>query len=230
MFAESVSYPAAFLAGLLSFLSPCLLPLLPAYFTFITGVTLDDLSRAKGLQVRGRIVGATLGYVLGFSTIFILMGASASLLGGVVRDYDYIIRVAGGLLIILFGLHLTGWLPINLLNTEKRIQANRKPVHFLGTYFVGMAFAAGWTPCIGPLLGSILIIAGQQDTIREGVILLSLYSLGIALPFMLIAVFIHYLLNLIKGIRRHILLINRTAGILLILTGGALILDRLALP
>ncbi len=229
MFAEAVPYPAAFMAGLLSFLSPCLLPLLPAYFTFITGVKLDDLSRAEGLGARSRIVGATLGYVLGFSTVFMLMGASASFLGGFIQAYGDVIRIVGGLLIVLFGLHLIGWLPIGLLNTEKRLALERKPVHLLGTYFIGMAFAAGWTPCVGPLLGSILILAGNQDTIREGVLLLGLYSLGLALPFMLVAVFIHYLINLLKGVRRYMPHINKAAGMLLILAGTTLALDRLVL-
>ncbi|MFZ3044888.1 MAG: cytochrome c biogenesis protein CcdA, partial [Desulfatirhabdiaceae bacterium] len=160
---ETVTYPTAFVAGLLSFFSPCILPLIPAYFSFITGFTLDELTNA-GTSIRNKVILSTLAYVMGFSVVFILLGASASFLGNVIQAYSDYIRIAGGILIILLGIHLTGLFRFGVLDFEKRIHLNKKPVHILGSFFVGMAFGAGWSPCIGPLLGSILVIAGNQET------------------------------------------------------------------
>jgi cytochrome c-type biogenesis protein len=229
MFTESISYPAALVAGLLSFFSPCILPLIPAYFTFITGLSLDELTGAQSRRIRLRVIGATLSYVLGFSLVFVLMGASASFIGKAIFAYRDTIRIVGGILIILLGVHMTGLIRFRPLEFERRLEIRKKPLHFLGTFFVGMAFGAGWSPCIGPLLGSILIVAGNQDTVAEGVGLLSVYAAGLAIPFLLLSVFVNSLLSFIKKASWSIKYINITAGALLLILGLLLVTDKLAL-
>jgi cytochrome c-type biogenesis protein len=227
MFTEAVSCPAAFLAGFLSFLSPCVLPLIPAYFTFITGFSLEELNENRNSEIRKKVVFSTGSFVCGFSMVFILMGASASYLGGLIYNYREIIRIVGGILIILMGIHLTGIIRIPGLDVEKRIHMKKKPLHFLGTFIIGMAFGAGWSPCIGPLLGSILIIAGSQETVRQGIVLLAIYSAGLALPFIILSVFIHLLLMVIKKASRFLQYVNAAAGILLIIAGLILVTNKL---
>jgi cytochrome c-type biogenesis protein len=228
MFAETISFPAAFLAGLLSFFSPCILPLIPAYFVFISGFTLDELTGCEN-GIRKKVFLSTLAYVMGFSSVFILMGASASYLGGFIQHYSSPIRIIGGVLIIFLGLHLTGWLRFNALEFEKRVHLDKKPVHFMGTFLVGMAFGAGWSPCIGPLLGSILIIAGSKETVQEGIVLLGLYSLGLAIPFVLMSFFIDVMLSFLKKATRALKYFNRIAGVLLMLVGLSLVLNKMVL-
>lgn len=227
MFTETVTYSAAFFAGILSFLSPCILPLIPAYFTFITGYSLEDLTKSENDQIRKRVIIYTTAYVCGFSVVFILLGASASFLGGLIQNHIDIIRIAGGILIILLGIHLTGIFRFSKLDVEKRVHFDKKPFHFFGTFLVGMAFAAGWSPCIGPLLGSILILAGSRDTVTEGMLLLAIYSAGLAIPFLLISVFIHLILKFVKKASRILKYVNLTAGMLLIIMGLVLIFDKL---
>jgi cytochrome c-type biogenesis protein len=227
MFTETIPYPAAFLAGIFSFFSPCILPLIPAYFTFITGFSLEELTGYPDAAVKKRVFLATVSYVAGFSFVFILMGASASYLGGFIYHYRDYIRISGGILIVILGIHLTGLIRIRGLEFEKRIHLKRKPLYFLGTFVVGMAFGAGWSPCIGPLLGSILIIAAGQETIWQGIILLGLYSAGLAVPFIIISIFINFMLIFLKRISRVMQYINVGAGILLILVGISLMVNRL---
>jgi len=227
MFTETISYPAAFLAGLLSFFSPCILPLIPAYFTFITGFSLEQLTENPSAKIRRKVIRSTLAYILGFSMVFIIMGASASFLGSAVATHRGTIRIIGGVLIILLGVHLTGILRFRGLDFEKRIHLKKRPLHFLGTFVVGMAFAAGWSPCIGPLLGSILIVAGSQETVHQGVLLLAIYSAGLALPFIGIAVSINYILKFLTRASATLRILNTTAGVLLIVMGLLLITDRL---
>ncbi len=227
MFTETISNSAAFLAGLLSFFSPCVLPLLPAYFSFITGLSLEELIEAKNTQIRQKIILATLAFVTGFSSIFILLGASASMMGGFIFQYQEIIRVAGGILIIILGVHLTGLIRIRILEFEKRIHLNKKPLHFLGTFIIGMAFGAGWSPCIGPLLGSVLIIAGSKETVGQGIVLLGFYSIGLALPFIIISFFINYLLTMMKKTSKILKYVNLAAGWLLIIIGLLLVTNSL---
>ena len=227
MFTQALSFPAAFTAGLLSFLSPCVLPLIPAYFTFITGFSLEELTENRHSEIRKKVFFSTVSFVSGFSLIFILMGASASYLGSLIYNYRELIRIIGGILIILMGVHLTGIIRVPGLGVEKRIHMEKKPYHFLGTLIVGMAFGAGWSPCIGPLLGSILIIAGSQETVWQGIVLLALYSAGLALPFIIISVFIHLLLILIKKASRVLKFVNAAAGILLIIVGLILVTNKL---
>lgn len=229
MFTETVSFPAAFLAGVLSFFSPCVLPLIPAYFTFITGFSLEELTDKCDAEIRTKVFFSTLAYVMGFSFVFILMGASASYLGGYIYKYKEPIRIGGGILIIILGIHLTGLFRIRGLEFEKRINLEKKPLHFLGTFIVGMAFGAGWSPCIGPLLGSVLIVAGSQETVQKGILLLCVYSAGLAIPFIIISVFINFMLVFIKKAARFMKYINVFAGILLIVIGLFLVTDKLYL-
>ncbi len=228
MLTEAVSFPAAFLAGLLSFFSPCVLPLIPAYFTFITGYSLEELTEGN-IEIRKKVILSTISFVLGFSVVFILMGGSASYLGGLIYKYKNLIRIIGGVLIIILGIHLTGLFRIRSLEFEKRFQIKKKPLHFLGTFIIGMAFGAGWSPCIGPLLGSILIVAGSQETIGQGMVLLGVYSAGLALPFVIISVFINFLLVFMKRATRVLKYVNVVAGILLILVGLVLVTNKLYL-
>ena len=229
MFTESISYSAALIAGILSFFSPCILPLIPAYFTFITGFSLDELTGAQGTGARVRIILSTLSYVLGFSAVFILMGASASFIGSAIFEYRDWIRIIGGAAIMLFGIHMTGLFRFRALEFERRLQLQKKPLPFLGTFIVGMAFGAGWSPCIGPLLGSILIVAGNQDTVGQGIGLLSVYAAGLAIPFLVLSVFIDSLITLIKKVSWSIKYINVTAGVLLLILGLLLVTNKLNL-
>ncbi len=229
MFADPVSYSAAFVAGLLSFFSPCVLPLIPAYFTFISGSSLEELTATHNAAIRQRVIVATLAFILGFSVIFILLGASASLLGGLAHNYRGLIRISGGLLIIIFGLHLLGLVRIPFLDYERKIRIQNKPVGIFGAVLVGMAFGAGWSPCAGPQLGSILALAMGKGTIWHGVGLLGVYSAGMALPFLGISVFIHYLLTFIRKSSQFMPFFNKVAGSILILIGILLLTDKLVL-
>ena len=228
MFNENLTYSAALFAGLLSFFSPCILPLIPAYFSFITGLSLDELTENKA-ETRRKVILTTLFYVAGFSFIFILFGASASFLGGIASRYSWIVRYLGGGIVIVFGLHLLGIINIKALNFDKRLHVHGKPLHLMGTFVIGMAFGAGWTPCIGPMLGSILIVAGNQDTVLKGVLLLAVYSAGLALPFLVLSFFIHFILDFMKRAKKIIGIINKVSGILLILIGLLLIFDKFKL-
>lgn len=227
MFTEAVSFPAAFTAGILSFLSPCVLPLIPAYFTFITGFSLEELTENCNSEIRKKVFLSTILFVSGFSLIFILMGASASYLGGLMYNYRDLIRIIGGILIVLLGVHLTGIIHFRGLDFEKRINMEKKPLHFFGTFIVGMAFGAGWSPCIGPLLGSIIIIAGSQETVWQGIVLLAIYSAGLAIPFIIMSVFINFLLIFIKKASRVLQYVNTAAGILLIIVGLIVVTNKL---
>ena len=204
----------AFTAGLLSFLSPCVLPLVPSYVTFITGLSLEDVSKAR----RSALVHAVL-FVLGFSLIFLALGAGAAMLGRVLLAYrDWITRV-GGVLIIVFGLYLLGVFNIGAFARERRFHLADKPVGYLGTVFVGIAFGAGWTPCIGPILGAILTYTASSADLERGLQLLSAYSLGLAVPFLLAAVLVQQFLNFFSRIKRQMMWVQRIAGALLIVVG-----------
>ena len=229
MLTETVSYPMAFIAGLVSFFTPCILPLIPAYFTFITGCSLKDLTTDCTSETRTRVFLSTLSYVMGFSFIFILMGASASYLGGLIYEYKDGIRIIGGIFIIILGIHLTGFVHIPGLDFDKHVRVEKKPLRYAGTFVIGMAFAAGWSPCIGPLLGSILIIAGSQESVWKGMALLSIYSAGLAIPFIVLSIFVNFLMTFIKKASRAMRYVNPMAGILLILVGISLVANKLTL-
>ncbi len=229
MFLDNVTYTAAFVAGLLSFFSPCILPLLPGYFTFLAGTSLDHLIKGDLPGVRRRLLFSTLAFVTGFSLVFILLGASASFLGNLVDQYKTVLRVGGGILVAVFGLHVSGILRIPFLDVEKKVHVAHRPVHALGMVLIGMAFGAGWSPCIGPLLGSILAVAASRDTVGQGVLLLCAYSAGMAIPFLVMSLFTHSLLGFLKSASRFMRWINYVAGGLLIIMGILLIWGRMPL-
>jgi cytochrome c-type biogenesis protein len=234
--AESVSYTAAFLTGMLSFFTPCILPLVPAYFTFITGFSLDELTDDPGPGIRKKVILSTIAFILGFSFVFILLGASASYFGGLMVQYRDPIRIIGGIIIILMGVHLTGIIRLKPLDLEKRLHIRKKPLHFAGVFIVGMAFAAGWSPCLGPLIvfnlsvsatmGSILYTAGSPETIWLGIRLLGTFSAGLAIPFMILSIFINLILVFLKRISKYAKHVNFVTGTLLILVGISLIIKR----
>jgi cytochrome c-type biogenesis protein len=226
---EDISNPAAMIAGLLSFFSPCILPLVPSYFTFITGLSLEDLTGSQTFAVHRKVIFSTMAFILGFSTVFVLLGASASYVSGLILEAKTYLRITGGVLIILLGLHLVGILRIRALLFEKRLNINKKPLHFFGVFLIGMAFGAGWSPCIGPLLGTILILAGSQESVGQGIMLLSLYSAGLAIPFLFLSVFISFLIRFVRRTAKLVRYFNFVAGVLLIITGLLLITDKLRL-
>ncbi|MEM7415026.1 MAG: cytochrome c biogenesis protein CcdA [Gemmatimonadota bacterium] len=214
----------AFTAGVFSFLSPCVLPLVPSYLTFVTGMSLEDLQ--EGVNRKATFIHSLL-FVIGFSSIFILLGASASFLGQFFRAYqDWIARI-GGLIIIILGLHLAGVFKLTPLMREKRIHLHDKPAGYLGTLGVGMAFGAGWTPCIGPILGAILTYGATQDTMWAGVGLLSVYSLGLAVPFLAASLALDWFLQTFQRFRKWIPIIEKSSGVLLIVLGLLLLTGRL---
>ena len=220
--AGGVGVAIAFGAGLASFLSPCVLPLIPSYITFITGLSLDDASRAR----RATLVHALL-FVAGFSLIFLALGASATLLGRLLVTYRVWISRVGGVLVLAFGLYLLGVFNLGAFSRERRIHLTDKPIGYLGTVLVGIAFGAGWTPCIGPILGSILTYAATQAEVSRGVALLGAYSLGLALPFVIAAVAVERFLEAFAVIRRHLPWVTRTAGAVLVVVALLMITDYL---
>jgi cytochrome c-type biogenesis protein len=227
MFTQNISYHAAFFAGLLSFFSPCILPLIPAYFTLITGFSLDELTGEDTQGIRRKVIISTVAYILGFSTVFIIMGASASFVGQLIQNYQSSIRIVGGHIICILGFHLIGVIRISGLDFEKRVHIHQKPIHFMGTFVIGMAFGAGWSPCIGPILGSIFILAANQNSVGQGILLLTLYSAGLALPFLFISFSIQSLLSWLSRTRHLIKYVNTISGSLLIIIGILLIINKL---
>lgn len=233
---ENPGFIAAFIAGLLSFISPCVLPLIPGYLSYISGVTLDDMqgTGASGAAAvaasRRRVVIASLFFILGFSVVFISLGAAASAIGQYLMEpgtgrLRLLTKVAGAV-VILFGLHTMGVLRIGWLYTEKRVQVDRKPKGVFGAFVVGLAFAFGWTPCIGPILAGILAVAGSQDTVSQGIKLLSVYSLGLGVPFLLTALAINHFFAAFARIRRHYHAIEVVSGLLLVVIGLLIFTDQ----
>jgi len=229
MIMETVSYPAALAAGLMSFFSPCILPLIPAYFTFITGLSLEQLTEMPDRRLRKRVFLFTLVYVAGFSSVFVLMGASATMLGKLMNTYKDLIRIMGASVILLMGLHMVRLIRIPFLEYEKKLHVDRKPLHFFSVFIVGMAFGAGWSPCIGPLLGTVLILAGGQETVVSGMTLLGMYAVGLAFPFVILSCFSHFLVVFVKSAGKSVRYLHVSAGILLILIAGLLMANKLFL-
>lgn len=210
----------AFLAGLLSFVSPCVLPLVPSFVTYITGLTFEDITSDRDrARIRKITISNSLAFIAGFTTIFILFGASATFLGQVFLQYQDIIQKIGAVLIILFGLYIMGVLKLNFLTKEKKFHIENKPSGYFGSYIVGMAFAAGWTPCVGPILGTILLYASTTGSIGKGIGLLAVYSLGLGLPLFISALAINTFISTFKVIARYMRWITIISGIFLILIG-----------
>jgi cytochrome c-type biogenesis protein len=214
-----VSFAAALIAGLLSFVSPCVLPLVPAYISFMTGVSVDRLRTEVDSELGMTASMHSLFFVLGFSTVFIALGASASLIGQVLLANMELLSKVGGALIVIFGLHYIGLFKISFLNMEARFNLQDKPPGLWGAYLIGLAFAFGWTPCVGPILATILALAGGQDSIWQGVLLLSVYSLGLGIPFILAGLAINSFLGFFTKIRVHLHKIEIISGVLLVVVG-----------
>jgi len=223
---QDVSFILAFTAGLLSFVSPCVLPLIPSYLTYVTGISFKELTDASSrARVRWATISHSVLFIIGFSTIFILMGASASYLGQIVAEYQHWIMRIGGILVIILGIHFTGLINIPFLQMERRLELRQKPMGYLGSFLVGIIFAAGWTPCIGPILSTILIAAGVSKTFTRGVMLLICYSLGLGVPFFLSSLAFNLFLSAFEIIKRYMRVITIISGLLLIGIGLLLLTD-----
>jgi len=222
----------AFTAGVLSFFSPCVLPLIPSYLTYISGLSFGELNQENAsARVRLTVLLHSLIFVLGFSIVFIALGALAGLASASfqanLRDGLGILQKVGGVLIFLFGVHLSGLFHFGVLLGEKRVQLRNKPTGFIGTLVVGIAFAAGWTPCIGPILGAILAIAaGSSGGVGKGIVLLTSYSAGLGLPFLISGLLFHAFLNFFDRFKKHIRLVEVVTGLLLMIAGVLLFFDQ----
>lgn len=209
-----------FAAGLLSFVSPCVLPLVPSFVSYITGLTFEDLtSNRDRKRIRLITITNSIAFIAGFTAIFVMFGASATFIGHVLLSYQDIVRMVGGILIVLFGLYIMGILKLNFLTSEKKIHLKNKPAGYLGSFIVGMAFAAGWTPCVGPILGSILLYASTTGSVAKGMGLLAVYSLGLGLPLFISSLAINTFLSTFKVIVRYMRWITILSGAFLIIIG-----------
>ena len=211
----------AFGAGLISFLSPCVLPLIPGYISYISGSSLNELIEKKNINLIPIIL-----FTFGFSIVFIIFGAASTFLGQVLLQNSYELRIVAGLVIIIFSLHIIGIINIKFLNYEKRINTNISP-NLLSPILIGMAFAFGWTPCIGPILGSILVLAATEESLSQGILLLFFYSLGLAIPFILSGYLIQKFLMFSKNFKKNIKLVSKIGGVILLITGILIITNQL---
>ncbi len=211
---EAFPYAGALMAGIFSFLSPCVLPLVPAYVSYITGMSLEELQKSRGFGAR---IGKTLSFIAGFSTVFIALGASSSFIGAFLIQYLDQMRIVGGIVVKL-----------DFLMRERRMSVSDSPAGYIGAFVIGMSFAAGWTPCIGPILGTILIYAGSQASALYGLKLLAVYSLGLALPFLVTALALNFFLKYIKGLTKYMRGIMIASGVMLIIFGILLLTNQVA--
>lgn len=232
---ENVSLLAAFVAGILSFISPCVLPLIPGYLSYISGVSLEDM-RGTGSatlsvspEVQRRVLATSIFFILGFSLVFVSLGASATFLGQFLMSRLQLFGQIAGIVIVIFGLHTMGLLRIGWLYQEKRFQTSNRPIGLLGAMFVGIAFAFGWTPCIGPILAGILAIAAGRDTVGDGITLLLVYSAGLAIPFLLTSLAINRFFAAFARIRKHYHKIELASGGLLVVIGVLIFTNRFTL-
>jgi cytochrome c-type biogenesis protein len=220
----------AFAAGVLSFLSPCVLPLIPSYLSFVSGVSLDDMrsDRARS-RVRWRVVLNSVAFILGFSLVFVSLGASASFLGGLFLSYREIIRILGGVFILLVGLYLLGLFKIAVLERYLQFNLKDKPAGYFGSVFVGITFAVAWTPCVGPILGATLALASTAGEVSRGTLLLTSYAAGLGLPFFLSALAINSFFQLSRRLHRYLHILHIVGGLLLIVVGILLITDYMTM-
>ena len=227
---QNVTLLAAFAAGFLSFVSPCVLPLIPGYISFVSGVSVDEM-RADTTPATSRlqVFLTSLAFVIGFSLVFVALGASATAVGKFLFARLPLFSKIAGAVLIVFGLHTMGVFRLAFLETEKRVHSQRKPAGPLGAVLVGVAFAFGWTPCIGPILGGILAIAGSKNSVAEGVTLLAVYSLGLGIPFLLTSLAINQFFGAAKRVRRYYHAIELASGALLIVIGVLIISGQLTI-
>jgi cytochrome c-type biogenesis protein len=216
-----VTYLGALFAGFLSFLSPCVLPLVPPYLCFLGGTTFDQLAGEDETpaHVYSTVVLSSIAFVLGFTTVFVILGATATVMGQLVVENLPLLAKVAGVVIIIAGLHFLGVLELPILHREARYHADARPAGLIGAYVIGLAFAFGWTPCIGPVLGAILAVAAGEDSVRQGVSLLFVYSLGLGIPFILAAVAIRPFMSAMQRFKGHMGTIEKVLGAFLVLTG-----------
>lgn len=213
---EIPSLISAFIGGIFSFVSPCVLPLVPVYISYISGISLEELQKG------GKFLTVFLNsifFVLGFTIVFVFYGASATFIGEMISQYKYILSKIGGIIIIIFGIHLTGLFRLKFLDFERKINIKGKSASYIGSFIMGVAFSFGWTPCIGPILAAILVLATQKETLLQGILLLFTYSMGLGIPFILSGIFINYFFKAFLKIKKHFRKIEIVAGILLIILG-----------
>ncbi|MFA5339492.1 MAG: cytochrome c biogenesis protein CcdA [Candidatus Omnitrophota bacterium] len=216
----SVSLIAAFIAGFLSFLSPCVLPLIPSYISYITGITFGELTReAAPGRIRFLAAAHSLLFIFGFTLIFVLLGLSLTFAGGMLLQHRQVISKIGGIIIVIFGLNITGIINLGFLHKEKALEIKFKPAGYFGSFLIGSTFALGWTPCVGPLLASILLLSSTEKDIARGAMLLLSYSLGLALPFFFSSILINNFLTYFKAIKKYLRVISVITGIFLVAVG-----------
>ena len=227
----SVTYFGALIAGLLSFLSPCVLPLVPPYLCFLGGTTFDQLAGEDETpsHVYTTVVMSSIAFVLGFTTVFVTLGATATFAGQLIAENLPLLSKIAGVVIIIAGLHFLGVIHIPILHREARYHADARPAGLVGAYVIGLAFAFGWTPCIGPVLAAILAMAAGQDSVSQGVSLLLVYSLGLGIPFIAAAVAIRPFLKLLQRYRKHLATMEKVLGAFLVLTGILFLTDSMTL-
>ena len=227
-FFDTFPYIGALAAGVLSFLSPCVLPLVPSYISFITGISFEGLSDdSDRKRIQFLTIANSLLFIMGFSCVFIALGASSSFIGRLFGDFQDWIRVGGGVLMIFFGLFIAGFFQFPFLVKERGLHLSGKPAGFIGSFIVGMAFAAAWTPCIGPILGTILVYASTRGSVVYGIKLLSVYSLGLAIPFLFASLAFNTFLNYSKWLRKYMRGIILISGMLLVVFGVLLLTDKI---
>lgn len=220
MISYEVTYIGAFIAGLLSFLSPCVLPLIPSYITYITGISFADLQAEHPTHIiRQKSIFHSLCFISGFTVVFVLLGASATYLGSFLHENATAIRKVGGVLLVFLGIHVTGILHVNFLLGEKRVSIKHKPAGYAGSFLVGITFAAGWTPCIGPILAAILAVAATEESVYQGIFLLLLYSMGLGVPFFVSALAMHKFLLVFNRFKKYIPVFEIITGVFLMVIG-----------
>ena len=230
MESSNITFVGAFIAGFLSFLSPCVLPLIPSYITYITGLSFSDLqAEHPSHKVRQQTIIHSLCFIAGFTFVFVLLGASATFIGGFLQSHMTALRRVGGALIVVFGIHVSGIFDIGVLLGEKRLTVHRKPAGFIGSFVVGVAFAAGWTPCIGPILASILMVAATEGKVTQVIILLLSYSMGLAIPFFLASLAMHQFLVLFTRFKKYIRIFEIITGVFLIAVGVLIFTNYLSI-
>lgn len=222
---KSCSLGISFIAGVLSFLSPCILPLIPIYISYITGISVKQLQEEPKNTLKILII--SLFFIAGFTLVFVLMGITATAIGNFILKNKNILRIIGGIIIVIFGFHLTGILKIKKLYTQKRIVFKNEKTGYLSSFLLGIAFSAGWTPCVGPVLSSILIIAANEKTILRGTLLLFFYSIGIGIPFLITSLLLNKILSFFNKIKKYYKTIEIITGLLLIILGILLFLNKL---
>jgi cytochrome c-type biogenesis protein len=230
---DGVNIVTSFLAGIISFVSPCVLPIVPGYISFVSGVSLQELKNDSAVDAEQRkrqlrqVAANSILFVLGFSLVFVALGASATYVGHWFAAHRTILARVAGVVIIVFGLHTMGVTPIKWLNYEKRLQTRSKPVGLAGSFLIGLAFAFGWSPCIGPILAGVLTLAATQETVQQGVTLLASYSLGLGVPFIATGLATNRFLDLFAHVKKHMRWVEITAGVLLIIVGVLVATDQL---